>query len=102
MCRYSIQDGQKISFFDNGIISLPGLLNMFEVMPMLIGSELALKADENGEIFHFWEVCHAPLLSLHSLYHRNHAIAVLLSMMARTTTQLVVLSEEEEERRKGQ
>ena len=55
--RSIIQDGQKISFFDNGIIiSLPGLLNMFEVMPMPMGSELALKGIQMKKIF-FWEVC---------------------------------------------
>jgi hypothetical protein len=40
---------------------------MFEIMPMLMGSELALKADENGEIFHFLEVCNVPLLSSPSI-----------------------------------
>jgi hypothetical protein len=98
MCRHSldrsiIQDGQKISFFNNGIISLPGLLNMFEVMPMLMGDEMALKADENGENCSFRWGMYAPLLSLLSFL--PSLSPVLLS--SSSPTRLEVVAEEEEE-----
>jgi hypothetical protein len=57
MCRHSIiQDGQKNSFFDNGITSPFQVYSTnFEVMPMLMlmGSEMALKINkkENNSIF---------------------------------------------------
>jgi hypothetical protein len=46
----SSRTDKKFHSLTMGFISLPGLLNMFEVMPMLMGSKMALKATEMKKI----------------------------------------------------
>jgi hypothetical protein len=91
----SSRTDKKFHSLTMGLYLFLGLLNMFEVMPMLMRSEMALKAIEMKKIAVFDGVCTRTSPSPSMTAFLQSPLPVLL--LSTLSTRLEVVAEEEEE-----